>query len=176
MSFAPLFIFIQAVGTPQNLDGVDLSTGTDVLITSRRVYLEQADGDFLVPSGTTTDYVPWAEPSSTITISNILTQDTSLSIQVDWLGATNNVLHTLTIPFGFDEFGQSFFYGLSDGESPISNPPAILSTNYFQNKMQFMCYLVSAAQAITRYGDIYKAQNAYDLDQNMINFQNDYFS
>lgn len=176
MAFVPLFSFTQAVGTPQNLDGVDLSTGTDVLITSRRIYLEQADGTFLVPAGVTTDYIPWPLPGTTITISDILTQDTALSITVEWLNSSNVAIYDKTTPYGFDAYGQSFFYGLSDGETPIVRPPVALSTNYFQNKMQFMCYLVSAAQAITRYGDVYKAQIAYDLDQFMISNQNDYFS
>lgn len=176
MPFVPDFLFTQAVGTPQNIDGEDLSTGTDADIASRRVYLEQSDGEYLVESGTETDYEPWPLSDGTeITISNILTVDTSLSITVDWLDAADEVLYTKTIAFGFDEFGQSFFYGLSDGAVPITNPPVTLSTNYYQNKMQFMCYLVSARQAITRYSDIYKAQVNYDADQFMQTNQNDFF-
>jgi hypothetical protein len=94
---------------------------------------------------------------------------------VEWLNSSNVVLYTKTIAFGFDAFGQNFFYSLSDGQVPIVNPPVALSQDYYQNKLQFLCYLKSAEQAIAYASDIQKAQANYDLDQFMQDNQADLF-
>lgn len=175
MAFVEDFSVSQSSGTPESLTALDTSTGSDINITQRRIYLLQADGTYLVPSGVDTDYIEWALATNPLTISNILTQDTALSVTVQWLDINNAVLYSKTTAYGFDAFGQTFFYGLSDGQVPITNPPVALSTNYYQNKVQFYCYLVSAAQAIIYASDIVKAQISYDADQAMINNQNFYF-
>ena len=174
MALIPNFSAAQSSGTPNIITLTDISTGSDVNIVSRRVYLLQADGTYLVPSGTTTQYILWALIDSTISL-NVLSQDTALSITVDWVDINGATVEQKIIAYGFDAYGQTFFYGLSDGQVPITNPPVALSTDYYQNKVQFYCYLVSAAQAITYASDIYKAQLNYDADQNMINNQTFYF-
>ena len=175
MAFVENFSASQSSGTPQDISVEDISTGSDPAITQRRLLLLQADGTYLVPSGTSTDYIEWPLITNPITVSNILSQDTALSLTVQWLDVGNNILYSKTIAYGFDAFGQTFFYGLSDGQVPITNPPVALSTNYYQNKIQFYCYLVSAAQAIIYASDVYKAQVNYDADQFMITNQNDFF-
>jgi hypothetical protein len=174
MALSPNFSCSQNAGSPGIFTIQDTSTGSDVLVTQRRVYLLQADGTYLVPSGVTTNYIEWPIANSTISL-NVLNQDTALEITVQWLNLSNVVLYDKTQVFGFDAFGQNFFYGLSDGQVPITNPPVALSTSYYQNKIQFYCYLVSAAQAIAYASDLYKAQSCYDLDQAMINNQQYYF-
>lgn len=173
MSFVQNFTGDISSGTPSSPFFTDTSTGTDVAITQRRIFLLQADGTYLTGNGTI-NYNTWALANSTITL-NVLSQDTSVSVTVQWLDVSNNVLYTKTLPFGFAAFGNNFFYGLGDGQVPITNPSVALSTNYYLNKVQFFCYLVSAKQAIDIYGDIYKAQINYDASQWMISNQNDYF-
>ncbi len=175
MAFIPLFGASQSAGTPSSLTFTDVSTGTDAAITQRRILLLQSDGTYLVPSGTSTNYINWALATNPITVDNLLVQDTALSITIQWLDVSNAVLYTKTVAYGFDAFGQNFFYGLSDGQVPIVSPPVYLSTNYYQNKVQFYCFLKSAAQAITYASDVTKAQIAYDLDQNMQINQQFYF-
>lgn len=174
MPLTPNFTMSQSSGTPNIITATDTSTGSDVLITSRRIYLLQADGTYLVETGTTTDYTVWALADTSISL-DVLSQDTAISVTVQWLDVSNAVLYTKTIAFGFDAFGQNFFYGLSDGEVPITNPPVVLSSNYFLNKVRFYCYLTSGGQAISYASDIQKAQLAYDLDQEMITNTNYYF-
>lgn len=170
MSFVPNFSCSVSSGLPSTIVTTDISTGSDSNITKRRLFFLQADGTYLVPSGDNNDYIDWALIDSSISEA-LLTQDTALSVTVQWLDNANTVLYDKTIAYGFDAFGQTFFYGLSDGQVPITNPSLALSTNYYQNKVQFYCYLVSAAQAITYASDVYKAQLNYDADQNMINNQ-----
>lgn len=171
----PNFTASQNSGSPETCTFADTSTGSDVNISQRRIFLLQANGEYLVESGTTTDYEEWAYAQSSISL-DVLTQDTALLVTVQWLDVSNVVLYTKTIAFGFDAFGQNFFYSLSDGQVAITFPPIILSTDYYKNKVQFYCYLISAAQAITYASDITKAQCAYDLDQFMISNQSDFFN
>ena len=174
MPLIPNFSAAQSSGLPSTIVLTDISTGSDSDITARRVYLLQADGTYLVPAGTTTDYILWALIDSNISI-DVLTQDTALSITVDWVDINGDTVEQKIISYGFDAYGQTFFYGLSDGQVPITNPSVALSTNYYQNKVQFYCYLVSAAQAITYASDIYRAQVNYDADAYMISNQNNFF-
>lgn len=162
----PNFTVTQNSGTPSYLNYVDTSVDL-VGVASRRIYMLQADGTYLVVDGTVTDYEVWSYASSTISL-NVLTQDTALSIKVDWLDSGNNVLYTKTIAYGFPAFGETFYYGLTQNEVPITNPNVALSTNYFQNKMLLRVYLDSAAQAISFASDIYAAQVNYDLETNLI--------
>lgn len=165
----PNFSVSQLAGSPSQFTLTDTSVGSDGAITVRWVYLLQADGTYLVPEGNDEDYIVWAYNQSSITL-DLLTQDTALSILVEWRDASTD-LYDKTLAVGLDAFGNNFFYSLSDGQVPITNPPVALSQDYYQNKLQFLCYLKSAEQAITYASDIVKAQAAYDLDQWMISNQ-----
>lgn len=167
MPLTPNFSAVQNSGTPSYITLQDTSTGSDVSIVSRRVYLLQADGTYLVPSGTSTDYIEWSIASATIAL-NVLSQDTALSITVNWVDVSGNTVETKTIAYGFNAYGETFYYGLTQNEVPITNPNVALSTNYFQNKMLLRVYLDSAAQAISFASDIYAAQVNYDLETNLI--------
>lgn len=173
MAFVENFTGSQNSGTHGTVTFTDTSTGTDVAITQRRIFLLQSDGTYLT-GNRTVNYDAWALINTSISL-DVLNQDTALLVKVQWLDVSNAVLYEKEIAFGFDAFGQNFFYGLTDGQVPITNPPITLSSNYYLNKVQFYCYLTSASQAITYASDIYKAQIAYDLDQWMISNQNDFF-
>ena len=53
------FTATQYVATPNLLVLDDTSTGSDGAITVRYVYLQKADGSYLVEEGTTTNYEVW---------------------------------------------------------------------------------------------------------------------
>jgi hypothetical protein len=173
MPLTPNFSVSQLAGSPESFTVTDTSSGSDGAITVRWLYLLQADGTYLVPEGNTEDYIVWAYAEPSITL-DLLSQDTALSITVEWRDGSSD-LYDKTSAVGLDAFGQNFFYSLSDGQVPIVNPPVALSQDYYQNKLQFLCYLKSAEQAITYASDIQKAQFAYDLDQFMQNNQTELF-
>jgi hypothetical protein len=81
MAISPNFTASQNSGTPNIITLTDTSTGSDGTIAKRRVYLLQSDGTYLVPAGTTTDYIDWIIIDSNISL-NDLTQATALSITV----------------------------------------------------------------------------------------------
>lgn len=85
MPFIPSFTATQLYATPTILRIVDTSTGSDSNITGRKVYLRQANGSYLVPSGITTDYIDFPLGSDYIDI-DVLDVDYALEIKVEWDG------------------------------------------------------------------------------------------
>ena len=157
MPLVPNFTASQYSGTPSVITLTDTSTGSDVTITSRRVYLLQSNGTFLVPTGTTTDYIVWPLANSSIDL-DVLTEDTALSITVQWMSSTNTVVTSKTISFAFTAYNETFYYGLT--ESQVANSNLSASTNWYQTKLVLRVELDSADQAITFASDIYSAQAA----------------
>jgi len=162
MALTPNFTSSQSSGTPNIVSYTDSSTGSDAAITQRRIYLLQADGTYLVTTGTTTDYMAWAYASSSKTF-DVLTQDTALTVTVQWLDVNNVVLYTKELSFNYTDYNETFYYGLTQSQVAITNPMLAASTNYFQNKMKLRVLIDSADQAISFASDIYSAQVSNDL-------------
>lgn len=163
MAISPSFTMSQNSGTPNIITVNDTSTGVDTAITSRRIYLLQSNGTYLVPSGTTTNYIVWPITNTTtrapLTDSlDVLVEDTALSITVQWLDASNTVVQTVTNSYAFTAYNETFYYGLT--ESQVANANLTASTNWYQTKLILRVELDSATQAITFASDIYSAQAA----------------
>jgi hypothetical protein len=157
MPLVPNFTASQYSGTPSVITLTDTSTGSDVTIASRRVYLLQANGTFLVPAGNTTDYIEWDLVDTSISI-DVLSQDTALSITVQWMSGIDTVVTSKTISFAFTAYNETFYYGLT--ESQVANANLTASTNWYQTKLILRVEIDSADQAITFASDIYSAQAA----------------
>ena len=157
MPISPSFTASQNSGTPNLIFLTDTSTGSDVTITKRRIYLLQSNGTYLVPTGTTTDYIEWALVDTTTSL-NVLIQDTALSITVEWLSASDVVVANKTTSFAFTAYNETFYYGLT--ESQVANANLTASTNWYQTKMILRVELDSAYQAISFASDIFSAQAA----------------
>ena len=112
MPLTPSFTVQQNSGDPSLLLFTDTSVGSDVSVTKRRIFLLQANGTYLVPSGVTTDYIDWALADTTKSL-DVLSADTALQITVQWLSSTNVVLYTVTTAFGFSAYGETFYYNLT---------------------------------------------------------------
>jgi hypothetical protein len=157
MAFVPNFTASQYSGTPSVITLTDTSTGTDGTIAKRRVYLLQANGTFLVPPGTSTTYIAWDLVDPSINL-DVLSQDSALSITVQWLTTGNTVVTSKTISFAFTAYNETFYYGLT--ESQVANSNLSASTNWYQTKLILRVEIDSADQAITFASDIYSAQAA----------------
>ena len=101
MSFVPNFSV--ALGADAStLTFTDLSTGIDGSIASRRIYLQKYTGLYIVPDGTTTDYILWPLiDGSTEILNKILNKDYALSVTVQWLSSSQVVLYTKNILYDF---------------------------------------------------------------------------
>ena len=175
MPLTPNFTTSQQVGLPSNVIITDTSTGSDPAIVDRAVFLVDYQGNFVVPTGTTTNYVLWplAQPSISI---DCLTQDTALAITVNWVDALGVTLYTKTVLAGFTLYNETFYYSLTQGQAVVGNPSYILQdSNYFQNKSKLRCLIDSGDQAVTLGYDITSAQECYDLATYMTASQNLFF-
>lgn len=179
MPLTPNFSSSQTTGEPSIAVLTDTSTGSNVSIVSRRVYLVNSEGDYVVPTGTSTDYVVWPIVSGTgdtIDI-DVLTEDAALDITVNWVDISGVTVETKTTLCGFTLYNESFYYSLTQAQASQSQPPPMIiqDTNYYSNKMILRVQIDSGNNAITLGNDITTAQNCYDLATYMVTNQDYYF-
>ncbi len=137
----------------------DTSSGVDASVTQRRVYCLNAAGEWVVESGTTTDFEAWAYAESTVSL-NLLTEATALSVRVDWLDVSDAVLYTVSETFCFAEYLKQFSYYLA--QMIAVTPPIIGSTNYETNLGKLWTSITGAINAIEVNNDIACSQNNLD--------------
>ena len=160
MSFVASFSTTQNLGEPSQIVFTDDSTGSDSNITSRRIYLRKADGTFLVPTGTTTDYIVWDYDLPSITV-DVLDKDYALLVTVGWVNVGGSTLYDDTQLNGYTLFNRTFSISLSQWLS--GNNLLINDNNFFENKSQLTETIDSGNELIELAADIHGAQNCFDL-------------
>lgn len=161
MALSVNFTWGQTAGLPNKINFVDTSTGTDVAVTKRRIYISTSTGVFLVESGNINEYSDWDNfPGTTTKTLNVLTQDEAVSITVQWLNVSNGVLYGKTIQTGFILYNKTFSYGLT--QLMTANPLLINDNNFFENKEKLSELIDSGNEAIEEASDIFNAQLCYD--------------
>jgi len=148
------FVASTNITTPTILNLSDTSTGTDGTITQRYVFLQKADGTYLVPTGTTTNYIVWAIASSTTALS-VLASDYALNITVQWLAGTT-VVYTKTTLYEFNTNARVLRIQLL--KALAANPNQVNSANYFSALSRLSTYIDGANEAVLLAGDITLAQ------------------
>lgn len=175
MPLVPNFSTSQTAGSPSVINIQDTSTGSDGAVTQRRVYLVDWQGNYVVPSGTTTSYVQWPLAQTSISI-DCLSEDMALSITVEWLNVSNVALYNKTEMVGFTLYNESFYYSLTQAQAAASTPTTILQdTTFLKNKSNLRLFIDSGDQAVTLASDIVSAQQCYNLASNLTNNQDFYF-
>src|SRR6185503_1278888 len=159
MSLIPNFTAVQVAGLPSQILFTDTSTDSDAAIVSREVFLETDSGSFLVPQGTTSDFVLWALANATITI-DALDKDYALALTVNWLDEEGNVLYTKTILSGETLYKETFDYYLT--QMMTANKNLIDDNDFFPNKSLLRTYIDSGNQSIELASDQTNAQLCYD--------------
>ncbi len=159
MAIVPNFTLSQIYGLPSKVTLTDTSTGSDGAITQRRVYLRKPDGTFLVPSGVSTEYIPWPYADSTITI-DALDTDYGLDAITQWLNVSNVVLYDKTIPAGLTLYNETYNYRLTRMFS--ANPLLINDDDFFERFSGIRTVIDSGNQAISFAEDIFAAQQCYN--------------
>lgn len=148
----------QTKGLPSILTLTDNSTGSDGTVTYRRVFIQTANGTYLVKNGTTTTYETWLYSASAIDL-DLLDKDYALTILVKWYNAGNAELYSFTTKVGVTLYNEAFDYGLTQLLS--GNPLLVNDGNYFKNKSDLRTYIDSGNSAVI-YADLYNAQLCYD--------------
>lgn len=168
----PSFTVSQTPAAPAYCVFEDTSSGSDVLVTSRRITVTNSQGDYVVPSGTTTSYIPWPLGSNPITI-NLLTEDTACNITVQWLDVSDTTLYEVSEDFCLSQFNQQFFYYLT--QQLALNPSTLQDVSYMTNLGNYWTLITGAINAVEIGDDIANSQNLLNMATNMMDNQNLFF-
>ena len=172
MPIIPSISISQTALAPSLIYATDTSTGSDGAITKRRIYFETNYGTFLVESGVVTTYNPW--PLADVSKSfNVLSSDYALSITVEWLDVSDNVLYTFTDLYCLAQYNKNFFYYLIQQQA--LTPNIIQDSNYFSNMAIYWTLIIGAINAITVGADISASQGCLDKATFMQQNQAKYF-
>lgn len=172
MSFNPSIAVTQSALTPNIVTAIDDSTGVDAAITQRRIYVQTANGVYLVPSGITTNYTPWALADVSIAL-NILTQDECVNIITQWLDVSNNVLYTYENQYALSEYNKQFLVYLVSAQG--LTPGIVQDSNYSGNMSLFWVNIISGINQVEFGDDISGGQAAFNRATQMRLSQNLYF-
>lgn len=172
MSFSENFSAGQTPTNPSIVVIVDTSVGSDILITGRKVTITNAAGEYLVPNGTTTDFVLWSISDSSISL-DILSVDQSVSIKVDWLNVSGVAIYSLTQQFCLSMFNKQFFYSLVSAQGQTPSIPQ--DSNYSFNMALFWATLNGAIAAVEIGDDIAGSQSLLNQCNYMQTNQSLYF-
>ena len=172
MPITPAFTASQSGLSPTVVTLTDDSTGSDVNITQRRVYFQNAYGSYVVASGTSTQYMPWSYADSSQAF-NILTVDLSLAITVQWLDSSDTVLYSLTQLYCFPQYNKNFFYYLLQNQA--LSPWIYQDNPYNGNLALYWVNIIGAIQAVEIGADISASQNCLNRATNMMNNESMYF-
>ena len=174
MAFVPSFTVTQGSDiTTFSIE--DSSSGTDAAITVRWIYLQLSDGSYLVPSGTTTDYIVFPIVSGigdTIDL-EVLNTDYAISITVQWRSNVAS-LYSSSEDYGFSNYQKQELYNLTS-TAQASNPTIIKDETYLMSKLKLFESVVSGDNAIEQGADISSAQQCYDRGLAIVANSNFYF-
>lgn len=162
MSLIPNFTASQATGSPSEIILTDTSSGSDVAVVSKRVYFSDCYGNFLVETGTSTEYEVWTTNPQTF---DVLTKDYAVKITVQWLDINGDVLYDKSLNFGFSQYNEDFDYQLTT--LMASNPLLIQDNSFYEEKSNLRTFIDAGDKAVTRVSDIYAAQLCYDQATNL---------
>lgn len=160
MALSPDFLIGQVTGIPQSILIEDTSTGSDVTIVARHIFLTQDNGDTLVPSGTTTNYILWPLVDTSFTIENILDMDYSLTVTVNWVDVLGATVETKSEDSNFKMYNSLFNYSLVSDEA--NGLASLNSINWLTSRMKLYLALNDSDTSVTDMSSITNGQDAND--------------
>lgn len=138
----------------------DTSSGL-IGVTGRLLYLRKADGTYLVPEGTTTDYIFWPASDNFIDVDGVLDKDYSLEVTVIWyVGSTAQYSATSLTAGIFRAYSELFLRKLT--QALAANRLLITNQNYWENKIKLRTLVDDAIQGVALVNDQTIAQWCLD--------------
>jgi hypothetical protein len=165
------FTVTQTVGEPSVVTITAVVSGTDAAVTQRRVYLQTDSGEFLVPTGTSTDYVEWDIADASIDI-DCLDKDYALRIYVEWNNVSGTALYDSEQFVGLTLYNESFDYQTT--QLMAANKLLINDNNFWSNKSKLRTLIDAGNNAISFASDLDNAQSCYD-DATQLRVESQYF-
>jgi len=151
----------------------DTSTGTDLTITTRRIYIRLANGNWLTTAGesTTSAYESWDYSLATIQL-DLLSKSTTANVTVEWYAGAS-LVYTKTILMEWDLYDYVFLFGLLSAQT--SFPAVNDNQGYWPNSFKMVTGIFQSESAVTNMDDLYSSQAALDRNQYLIDNQNLFF-
>jgi hypothetical protein len=173
VALTPNFSSSESIASPNLVTFTDTSTGSDGTITTRRIYIRLANGNWLTTAGesTTSAYESWSYSDSSIQL-DLLTQSTTGSVTVEWY-AGSTLTYTKTILMEWDLYDYLFAFELI--QSQTATPKIIQDTNYYSNFFMFITNIWSSEAAVTYGDDLYSSQQCLNQNQLLIDNSDFYF-
>ena len=173
MPFSQNFSVAQTPANPQYLILTDTSTGISdpPQFDSRRIYIQDCFGNYIVPTGTTTQYIVWNLEDNPTSI-DVLTKDVAVNIKVQWMDGSS-ILCELDNNYCLTEFNKQFLYYLVQLQSSSYN--IIQDTRYWDNVGIFWTNIIAAINAVQIGNDIFASQVCLDRASYMAENQFKYF-
>lgn len=167
------FSATQSDADPSYVTFTDISGGTDLGLTARRISMALPNGTYLTASGvvSTLTYIDWPIGSTSLTVS-VLPRSEAPTVVVDWMTGST-VSYTKTRKFDFDFADYIFSLGLTMDQ--VANNNITQDLNWYGNKMQLMVNLKDSETAITYFNDTTLAQNSLDRNYYLISNAGDFF-
>lgn len=151
----------------------DISTGADAAITDRRIYMQLADGTYLVPAGTSTNYVDWPLSDGLSKTLNVLDIDYAITFTVQWLNSGGGVLYFISLEADFPSYANYNGYNLT--QLMAANPSIVNKSDFFANYTKLWAYIQAANNAIAIGADIATSQQALNNASRLFNSPNVFF-
>lgn len=167
----PNFTVSQSAITPAAITVTDTSTSVTGTIVARRLYVSDAQGEFLTGNDSV-DYDTWPLADLSITES-LLSQSTAANIRIDWVNISGGVVETLNANYPLSQFSKQFAYYLLQNLG--LKPGTLMDTNYAANLGALWAFIEAGDNAVTYGNDIAAGQNCYNLAINLQNNESFYF-
>lgn len=172
---AASFSSSESMANPGTITFVDTSTGTDLTLTNRKIFIRLANGNWLNSDGTestTVVGIDWSYSELSITFTDLISQSTTPFVEVIWY-AGSTATYTDSDEFCWNFYDYEFALQLLQGQT--SNPGIVQDTNYLNNFYAFIVNIFCEENAILWGGDIYSAQGAANRNNFFIVNENDFF-
>lgn len=150
MPIVPNFSTSQPAGAISSVTFTDTSTGSDVGLSGRTISLIKYQGDALVPTDYTVEYIAWPIGSTSITITDLLDKDYAAEITVLWFSGST-ISYSKTILTLFSAYSELFLRQLT--QALAANKELITRQNYWQNKIKLRTLIEDAGQAVALLND-----------------------
>jgi hypothetical protein len=173
MALFPSFAVGQSLSNPGAVTLTDDSGGSDVAISQRRVYFTDDADNYIIPPGTTTNYVQWALATNPITIQTLLQVDTAVNALVQWLDSGDNVLYESDNDFCLRAYNKQQFVYLIQQQA--LNPAVVQDSNYYSNLCQYWINIQGANTMVEDAEDLSGSQNCLNRATEMLQNELKYF-
>ncbi len=175
MPLTPNFTSSESLSSPNLITFTDTSSGSDVTITGRRIYVVLANGNWLTTGGvesTTEAYITWAIGDVSTTI-DLIRQSTVANVNVKWVDSGGVTVEQKTTLTEWNLYDYLFAFEL--WQSQTATPTIIQDKNYYSNFFIFLTNLWNAENCVSVGNDIYSANAALAKNEYMIDNQSKFF-